>query len=155
MVGNAGAFGNVGKGAVSIVAEQPAGHRLVNLWNAIVMLSIFVNAARFVLILAKSYELPNEQIQQAVVVVVEPYGAGGPPRSGHAGFCVHVGKRAFSIVVIQNAFSVLGHIGGGESASIIVPHTNALAQSPRRPASLFGDVGERAVAIVSIQSVPQ
>jgi hypothetical protein len=60
MVSNARDFRNVGEGAVSIVAEQPAGHRLVDLRDTIVTLSVFVNAARLVLFFTEINELSDE-----------------------------------------------------------------------------------------------
>src|ERR1700719_1350408 len=155
MVSNSRRFRNVGKGAISIVAEQPTGHRLVDLRNAIVMLSVVMNAARLVFLLAETHKLPNEQIQQPIIVIVKPHRTGSPSGCGDASLHGYVGECAVSIVVIQNAAPVLRHIEIGESVAIIVADGNTLTVSARGYASLFGDVRESAVAVVSIQSVPQ
>src|SRR5882724_4543951 len=119
------------------------------------MPSVVVNAAGLVFFFAKTYELPNEQIQKPVIVVVEPDSAGSPAGCGDAGLGGHVGKGAISIVVIQNAVPVLCHIEVGKSVAIVVTDGNALAVSAGNNAGLFGDVREGAVAVISIQSIPQ
>ena len=48
-------------------------------------------------------EAADEQIEAAIVVIVEPDRAGGPSRRRYARFLRHIGESAVAIVVIENA----------------------------------------------------
>ena len=53
--------------------------------------------------LGKFDELTNKQIQPAVVVVIEPDGAGRPSGCGHASLLRHVCESAVAIIVVKDA----------------------------------------------------
>ena len=46
--------------------------------NAVSALGIFAGTAVLTLLLGELDELTDEQVQAAVIVVIEPHGAGGP-----------------------------------------------------------------------------
>jgi len=75
MRGNSTAFRDIRERAVAVVMKQPAGHGLINFRYAVMPLAIVMDSARLVLLFAKVHELANKQIQQAVVVVIEPNSA--------------------------------------------------------------------------------
>ena len=57
--------------------------------------------------------------------------------------------------MIQNAFSVLGHIHIGKSVAVVVTHGNTLPVAAGGDAGLLGDVGESSVSIVAIERIAQ
>ena len=88
------------------------------------------------------HELADEQIEPAVVVVIEPDRAGGPSRRGHAGFFGHVGKSAVAVVVIENASAVLRYVQIRKAVAIVVADRDTLAVAAGRDSGLLGHVGE-------------
>jgi hypothetical protein len=49
MIGDAGTLAHVGEGPITIVVEQPTGHRLVHMRNTVAMFSVLAGATVFVL----------------------------------------------------------------------------------------------------------
>jgi len=91
--------------------EEATGHGVEN-----ARVTIFVDAsergdvrgfANVVRELGEIDETADEEIEAAVVVVVEPDGAGSPPGSGDASTFSDVGKGAVAIVAIENATAVI------------------------------------------------
>ncbi len=100
-------------------------------------------------------ELADEQIEPAVVVVIEPDRAGTPAWSRDTRFLRHVGEGAVAIVVIEDAASVLRNVEVWEAISVVIPHRNTHAIATPSHAGFLRHVGECAVAIVAIQRVAQ
>ena len=147
---------DVGECAVAVVVEQPAGHGVVDTRDAVLALAVLVRLPQNLFFdLAEIHEPADEQVEAAVVVVVEPDGAGGPAGSGDAGFLGHVGERAVAVVVIEDAAAVLRDVEVGEAVAVVVADRDAHAVAAAGDAGLFGHVGECAVAIVAIERVAQ
>src|SRR5579863_891209 len=91
-------------------------------------------AAKFVFGPIEFREAAYEQIQPAVVVIVKPHGARTPTERGNGGLRRHVGKRAISIVMIENAVRILRHVQIGKAVAIVVAHGNAHSISISRHA---------------------
>ena len=106
-------------------------------------------------ILLEVHEVADEEIQASVVVVIKPYGAGGPAGSGDAGFRGDVGESAVAVIVIKNAAGILRDVKVGESVAIVISDCDAHAVGVAGHAGFFGDVGKSAVAIVAIERVTQ
>ncbi len=128
---------------------------LIEARNAISVLAFLARSAGLVQGLGELHKLADEQVQPAIVVVIEPDGAGGPSWRGYAGFLGHIGKSAVAIVVVQDAFAVLRDVQVGEAVAIVVADCHALAVPAGCHSRLLGHVGERAIAIIAIERVAQ
>ena len=90
----------------------------------------------------------NEQVQQAIVVVIAPRRSCGPSSQCHTGFFRHLRKRAIVIVVVETVFSKIRHVDVRPAIIIVVAHGYAEAPSLVRYTCFFRNVGESAVVIV-------
>jgi len=77
----------------------------------------------------------DEEIEQTVMVIVAPGGAGGPAAESDAGFFGDVCKRAVAIVVIETVLAVVGDIDVRPAVVVVVRDGNAEAPA------LVGDAG--------------
>src|SRR5437773_547992 len=75
--------------------------------------------------------------------------------TGDARLFADIGERAITIVVEQNASTVLSNIKIAKSVAVIIPDGDALAKATRRHTGLFRYVRERSVAIVSVERIAQ
>src|SRR5208283_5155602 len=99
----------------------------------------------------------NEQIQFAVIVVVEKSGGDGPAATSHSCLRRHVGEGSVAVVVIQNISSVTGHVQIGVAVVIIIAHGHSHAVIPissiRQP-GLLGHIGEAAILVLTEEPIP-
>src|SRR4029077_2415760 len=102
--------------------KKPARHGRINSRHTVVPLVGCTVAAKLVLLFAKVHKAAYEQVEAAVIVVVEPNRAASPTGRADTGFLRDVGKSSVAVVVIQNASSVLGHVEIGEAVVIVVAH---------------------------------
>src|SRR6266403_2156979 len=97
MISDAGCFGNVGEGAVSVVAEQPAGSSISGLRGYVgegtVSVVVIQNAAAV---------LRHIDIGESVAIIVANSHALAKSPCSHAGFLGDVGKRSVAVVSIQS-----------------------------------------------------
>ncbi len=100
-------------------------------------------------------EATDEEIEAAVVVVIEPDGARGPAGCGYAGFFGDVGEGAVAVVAIEDAATVLRDVEIGEAVGVVVAYSDAHAIAAAGDASFLCDVGEGAVAIVVVEGVAE
>src|SRR5262249_10452504 len=136
---------------VSVVVEQQAGGRLENARNAVILPLEFVVAATHTGGNVVVDETADEQVEQAVVVVIEPDGAGGPVREDQPGLFGDVAEGAVSVVVIQSRAAVCRDEQIGAAVIVIVPHGNAHAEALTAGKSGFlGHIGESAVAVILV-----
>src|SRR4051794_12328267 len=98
----------------------------------------------------------DEQVEQAVVVVVEPAGADGEHlselwmHSRHPGLRRDIRKRTIAVVVKQLVVVDAGDVEVGATVVVIVGRRNAHPISSASNTGPFGDIGEGAIAVVSI-----
>src|ERR1700678_3682948 len=95
----------------------------------------------------------NEQIQVAIVVVIEEPRRTGPATGRYAGFGSDVGEGAIAIIVIQDVFSVAGDVEIGKAVVIVVADRDAdavIAIASVGQARFLGDVGEAAVRVLAV-----
>lgn len=52
----------------------------------------------------------HDQVQQAVIVQINPGGARRPPAASHSRLCGNVGECAVTVVVVQFVASIAGHV---------------------------------------------
>src|ERR1700685_1866269 len=114
---------------------------------------LIVRSTRQVLGLIEIHEAADKQIQPPVIVVIEPDSARRPSWSGDPGLLGNVCKGAVPVVVIQNALAVLRHIEIGKTVTVVIANRHSLPITSSRHPSFFGDVAERAIAIVAVKSI--
>src|SRR5580704_2667523 len=153
--GDAGLLANVGERAVAIIVIEPARHRIVDAGDAIPTLVRLQVAAEFVLGFVEVDEAADKEIEAAVVVVVEPDGAGAPAAGGDAGFGGDVGESTVAVVVIEDARGVLRHVNIRKAVAIVVANGDAHAVGVATDAGFLCDVSKCAVAIVFVERVAQ
>jgi hypothetical protein len=150
---NAGFTADVLEGTVAIVMEEPAGHGFVDARFAVVTFARAVTAAPDVFLPAEVGEAADEEVQAAIVVVIEPDGARRPPGSCKAGLCGHVGKGAVAVIAIQDASGILGDVEIGQAVAVVIADRNAHAVGASGNPRLFGDVGKRAIPVVPVEGI--
>src|SRR5438552_610655 len=99
----------------------------------------------------------NQQIKKAVLVVVEPSGAGRPSAFvGYAGFGSDVGKGSVAVIVVKDGAVVSGYVEIGIAVIVEVSDGNTLAVMPRAThAVFFGDIGKGSVTVVMVEGAAQ
>src|SRR5580693_9206945 len=135
--------------------EKPAGHRGIDFRNAIMNPSVLMDSAGFIQFFAEFGELPDEEIEAAVIVIIEPNRARSPPRRSYSRLFGNIRERTVAIVVIEDAAAVLRHIDIRKTVAVVITHGNALPVTAGRHPGSFRYIGERAVAIVFIEGVAQ
>ena len=97
----------------------------------------------------------NEEVQVAIVIIVEKAGTYVPAISLDAGLPRDVRKSAIAVVSVKNAISIIGHQQVSIAVVVVVPcgHAHAVARSPHTGAQ--GDVRKGAVTIVAEQPIPR
>ena len=143
------------KGPVAVVVEQEARRRLEEMRNAVVVVeaAVFPVGAQETLVQPVLDEAADEEIQQPIVVVIEPDGARRPPGRGHARFCGHIGERPIAVVAIEQRASIAGDEDVRPAIVVVVADRDAHAERPARHAGLVRHVGKGAIAIVPQQRV--
>jgi hypothetical protein len=101
----------------------------------------------------------HKQIQQSVVVVVEPAGRDGP----HLAAVVHgaaqtrfrcdVGERAVAIVVKKLISVDVGQKQIGPAVVVVIAHGRAHPITRSGDSGALGNIGERSIAVVVKQAV--
>ena len=154
-----GAAAHFGERAVAVVVEQQARGGFEDARNAVEMLAQFVVAAGEVAVGAVVHKTADEEIEAAVVIEIEPDGAGGPvvleDFGAQAGLLADIGEGAVAVVVVENGPAVGGDEEVGEAVVIVVADRHAHAEGAAGHARLFGHIGERAVAIVLVERVAE
>src|SRR5215469_4581985 len=104
--GNARALLRRCERAIAVIVIEEAGGGLKEARNAVVLLAELVVAAGVALAGAVVDETADEEIELAVVIVVEPDCAGGETRRLETGLFGDVGESAVAVVAIENAVAV-------------------------------------------------
>src|SRR3977135_530073 len=110
--------------------KKPARHGRINSRHTVVPLVLCTVATQLILLFAKVHKATYEQVKPAVIVVVEPNRTGSPTGRADTGFLRDVGKSSVAVVVIQNAFPVVGHVEIGEAVVIVVAHCGTHSIAP-------------------------
>ena len=100
-------------------------------------------------------ELTDEKIEAAIIVIVEPDRAGAPSPRSDPGFIRHVGKRAVTVIVIENVVTYLRDVEIGKAIAVIVTHGNSHAITAAGDPSFLSDISEAPIAIVAVERVTQ
>src|SRR5579872_6561368 len=99
----------------------------------------------------------DNKVEPAVLVVIEPPGAGGPSSFvGNAGLRSDVGESAVSIIVVENRAAITGDVQIRIAIVVEVTYGNTLTIVTFAPYSgLFRDVSESSIAVVVVKSAEQ
>src|SRR5579864_8034827 len=90
----------------------------------------------------------NEQIQEAIVVVVAPRGTGGPTTESDTGFLCDIGKGAVVVVVIEAVLAEIGDIEVSPTVIVVISHGHAEAPTLIRYPGFVSDICERSVVVI-------
>ena len=90
----------------------------------------------------------NEQIEEAVVIVVSPRRSSRPAAKRNARFLRDIGECAVMIVVVEPVFAEVRYINVRPPVVVVVPHGYAEAPAFVRDTGLFRNVSECAVLVV-------
>jgi len=151
--GDGRALAHFGEGAVAIVVVEEAGGGLEDSRHAVIVVADLVAAAFELFDAGVVDEAADEEVELAIIVVIEPDGAGGPAWSGEPGFFGDVSERAVLVVFVQDAFAVGGDEQVRPAVVVVIPDGDAHAEVGAGDADFFGDVGEAAVAIIFVEGV--
>src|ERR1700731_289923 len=155
-VRNSSLYAHVGEGSVSVVVKQVIAFARQSAWPAHYFNSAKITEAwrksarpgdrrmlRIKLCVAR-----NEQIEEAVVIVVSPRRSGRPAPERDARFLRDISECAVMIVVVETVFAEVRYINVWPPVVVVVPHSYAEAPSFICHACFFCDIGECSVMVV-------
>src|SRR5580698_230570 len=116
--GDAGSDAHVLKRAISPIVIEDVCDGRKRTWRAV---GGSFGAARFAFLDAPIQIAGNEQIQPAVVIVIEKSRRSRPTAGGDASLRGDIRKSAVAIVVIQNILSEVGHVDVRKTVIVIIP----------------------------------
>src|SRR6185436_8360151 len=96
-------------------------------------------------------EAGNEKIELAVLVIIEPDGAGGPSGRRDSGFLSYVCESAVAVVVIENVPTIAGNVKIGAAVAVVITRGCAHTKRAARNSGFFSNIGKGAVVIVAIE----
>src|SRR5207248_3132816 len=120
--------------AVAIIAIQEAGRAFEEPRDTVVMLAELILAAVAMRARPIIHKTADEQVELAVVVVVEPDRARSPARSLQAGLSRYIRECAVAIIPVQNAFAVRRHEQVGPAIVVVIAGCHTHAESSARDA---------------------
>src|SRR5207249_12266286 len=100
-----------------------------------------------------NYKTGDEQVEFAVVVVVEPNRTGRPAGCSDTGLVSHISKRAVTIVAIQNIAAVTRDIEINPTVAIVIAGGDAHAEGATSHSGFVGHVCERAIVVVMVKGI--
>ena len=150
---HAGFLAHVGERAVVVVVIEPDALTFVVVGMAVGAVARPVLAAPEVVLRRPLDIVRDQEVEPAVLVVVEPSGAGGPlALVRHTCFGCDFGKSSVAIVVIKDRAAVTGDVQIRVAVVVEIAHGHPLPVKTFGPhAGFFRDVGECAVAVVAIE----
>ncbi len=158
MIPNTPLFRNILECAVALVEKELVGQALVIARMAVLRNSL--NDALGNIRIGPLQIVDDEQIEQSVVIHVDPDGGNRPQRAVlgiiplvEAGFLRHIGEGAVAIVVIKRVAVNAGDEDVRMSIVVVVADGNADIESCPFQPGLFCHVRERAVAVVAEEAV--
>src|ERR1700722_18373421 len=101
------------------------------------------------------YVTGNEEVEEAVVVVIAPSCTRRPSTESDSSFFRNVGKRAVVIVVVEAVLAEIGNVNVGPAVVIEIAHHHAEAPALVSDSGLVGYVCEGAVVIIVEQHRPR
>ncbi len=121
-VGDASLRGNVGKCSVAVVVIEDVGGASKIVGVTVGAQAGFLFSAIAVVPEAPIYITGHEEVEAAVVVVIEEPGARAPSAGGNSSAIRDVGERAIPIVVVERVAAVACHADVLKTIMIVVAH---------------------------------
>src|SRR5437879_7191941 len=146
VLGDSSFYGNIGEGAVAVVAVQSIREIRIIVGMAICT-QLGSRAAVWVLINLPLAVIRHEQVQQAVIVVIDPGCRHGPhlfaieKASTRPGFVGNIGKGAVPVVVQQLIPSHVYDVDVGPAIIVIVANSYAHAIADTSHTCCLGYIG--------------
>ena len=100
-------------------------------------------------------ETTDEQIESAVIVIIEPDRAGSPSGGGDPCLLRYISEGAVTVVAVENAAPILGHVQVREAIGVVIADGDAHAITTTSNTGRFGDIGEGTVAVIAVERVAQ
>ena len=100
----------------------------------------------------------HEEVEVAVIVVIEEPGARTPSASDNSGALRYVGERAVPIVMVERVPSIACHVDVFETIIVVVTHRHThriVALRHPSEAGFFRHIRECAVGVLMIKPVPK
>src|SRR5438132_14176717 len=94
--------------------------RLEQAWDTIITPTQSLISAKDVQRLLVNYKAGDEQVQLAVVVIVEPDGASRPAGRGDAGFLSRISERAITVIMIKNIAAITRDIEINPTIAVVI-----------------------------------
>src|SRR5581483_6508330 len=119
----------------------------------------FKFAIRF-LVYVPTQVIHDEQVEEPIVVYVNPGGSNRPERPvlfvrlRETGFCRDIGESPVAIIVVKRISIDATHKNVFVSIIVIIANCDTYVETAPLQASPFGNVGESSIAIVVEESVP-
>src|ERR1700730_11276054 len=101
------------------------------------------------------YIIGHEEIELAIVVIIDESGAGRPTRIADASFLRNVAEGAVAIVSEQMVWSQAGHVDIVPAIVIVIANRYSHPPSDVTDPGLVRYLGKRSVAVVVIKSAPR
>src|SRR5271170_4653863 len=123
--GDAGALADVFECAIAAIAIKDIG-RCREFGGRTVRLPFI--AANLAVLRVPEHVARDEQVEVAVVIVINEAGGTAPAARLHACFGSYVGESAVAIIVVERIFSVVGYVEVGEAVIVVIAdrHTHAV-----------------------------
>ena len=157
-IGDTRLLRNVGEGAVAVIVIQ-------NVGDAVIVVGMTVGTVAGLLLpaVAVGLETPiqvarNEDVELAVVVVIEEPGTRAPAAGCNTGCLGDIGKRAVSVVMVERVAAVSGHVDIFKAIVVVITdsHTHrVVVLLGSRQTCLLRHIGKGAIRILVIETVPE
>ena len=144
---------DVGEGAVTVVAVEDARLSLELRDPAHRVIVDHVARKALLVVGVELQVVRDEEVEPAVTVVVEERGAASPLAVVDSGPRGHVGERAVTVVVVEDARAVGRDVEIAVAVVVVVAHRQAHATTHPADAGLLRHVGEGSVAVIPVEGV--
>ena len=148
-----GSIAHVGEGTVMVVMEELCFLPLVVVWMTVGAVARPVLSAPGIILRTPFDVVADHEVQEAVLVVVEPASAGGPSIFvGHACLGRDVRESSLAVIVIENGTAVARDVEVRKAVVVKIAHRHALAVvALPADSGFFRDVGKGSVTIVVVE----
>ena len=156
--GDASLRGNVGKCSVAVVVIEDVGGASKIVGVTVGAQAGFLFSPIAVVPEAPIYITGHEEVEAAVVVVIEEPGARAPSAGGNSSALRDVGERAVPIVVVERVAAVACHADVLKTIVIVVAHRythRVVVLRHPSEAGFFPHIRECAVGVLIIKAVPK
>ena len=157
---DAGFFGDIGEGAVAVVAEKILlqrrhAHGATVDGQALVIAVGNLHRRLRAMDQVDVEVIGDEQVEQAVAIALDERASGGVANAWlqEPGLFCHVGEGAVAVVTVEAILAVAGDEEVVEAIVVVIADADTHGPARLAEAGFLGDVGEGAVAVVLVESI--